>query len=84
MTLVVEYESIFRAPTQRMVAAPQESLQGMAAAAAEKIAAMRTAEYLGERSGEAHIQTARWLLKRSGGEPPEPADRLSEGEAEGR
>ena len=58
--------------------------QFVATAVAEKITAMRTAEFFAARSGEADIQTARRLLKRSGGEPPEAADRLGEGEVEDR
>ena len=40
-----------------------------------------TAEFFAERSGKADIQAARRLLKRSGGEPPQPSDRLDEDEA---
>lgn len=58
--------------------------QFVATAVAEKITAMRTAEFFAERSDEADIQAARRLLKRSGGEPPEPSDRLGEAEVEGR
>ena len=58
--------------------------QFVATAVAEKITAMKTAEFFAARSGEADIQAARRLLKRRGGEPPEAADRLSESEAEGR
>lgn len=53
--------------------------QFVATAVAEKIAVMRTAEFFAERAGDADIQAARRLLKRSGGEPPEPSDRLDEG-----
>lgn len=57
--------------------------QFVATAVAEKIAAMRTAEFFAERSGEADIRAARRILKRGGGEPPRPSDRLDEGEAGG-
>lgn len=39
-----------------------------------------TSEFFAERAKEADIQAARQLLKRSGGEPPHPSDRLGEGE----
>ena len=39
-----------------------------------------TAEFFAERAKEADIQAARRLLKRRGGEPPHPADRLGEDE----
>lgn len=55
--------------------------QFVATAVAEKITAMRTAEFFAERAEEADIQAARQLLKRSGGEPPHPSDRLGEGES---
>ncbi|MDE2720624.1 hypothetical protein [Candidatus Palauibacter polyketidifaciens] len=43
-----------------------------------------TAEFFAERSDGADIQAARRLLRRDGGEAPEAADRLGEGEAGGR
>ena len=43
-----------------------------------------TAEFVAERSDEADIQTARRLLKRSGGEPPHASDRLGEDEVGAR
>ena len=39
-----------------------------------------TAEFFAERAEEADIEAARRLLKRRGGEPPHPSDRLGEGE----
>ena len=58
--------------------------QFVATAVAEKITAMRTAEFFAERSDEADIQAARRLLKRSSGEPPHASDRLGEDEVGGR
>ena len=43
---------------------------------AEKLSAMRTAEYFAERGAEADIEAARRLLRRSGGQPPDSSDRL--------
>ena len=45
-------------------------------AVAEKVSAMRTAEFFATRGAEADIETARRLLRRDGGQPPEPKDRL--------
>ena len=39
---------------------------------------MKTAEFLTVRSGEADIEAARRLLRRGGGQPPEPADALDQ------
>lgn len=50
--------------------------QFVATAVAEKITAMRTAEFFAERRGAADIEEARRLLRRTGGLPPEPADRV--------
>jgi len=49
--------------------------QFVTTAVAEKIAAMRTAEFFAERADGADIEAARRLLKRSGGKPPLPEDR---------
>ena len=45
-------------------------------AIAEKVSAMRTAEFFTERRAEADIALARRLLRRSGGQPPDDGDRL--------
>ena len=45
-------------------------------AVAEKVSAMRTAEFFTARGAKADIETARRLLRRDGGQPPEPEDRL--------
>ena len=44
-------------------------------AIAEKVSAMRTAEFFAERRAEADIELARRLLRRPGGQPPDDADR---------
>ena len=49
-------------------------------AVAEKLSAMRTAEFFAERSSQADIDAARHLLRRPGGQPPDPADRLDDPE----
>lgn len=44
-------------------------------AVAEKISAMKTAEFFAAHGSSANIDAARRLLKREGGAPPEPHDR---------
>ena len=46
------------------------------AAAAEKIAAMKTAEFFTAREKQADIEAARRLLRGEGGQSPETEDRL--------
>lgn len=50
--------------------------QFVTTAVAEKVSAMRTAEFFAERASRADIEAARRLLRRSGGQGPEPEDRL--------
>lgn len=50
--------------------------QFVATAVAEKLTAMKTAEFFAERRAEADIVLARQLLKREGGEAPAEEDRL--------
>ena len=50
--------------------------QFVATAVAEKVSAMKTAEFFASRSAEADIEAARLLLRRDGGQAPEPDDRL--------
>ena len=45
-------------------------------AVAEKVTAMRTAEFFAERRAEADIELARRLLRRPGGQPPDDDDRM--------
>ena len=45
-------------------------------AIAEKISAMRTAEFFAERGAKADIELARRMLHRPGGQPPGDDDRL--------
>ena len=49
--------------------------QFVTTAVAEKVSAMRTAEFFAARGAEADIEAARRLLRRDGGQPPEPEDR---------
>ncbi len=50
--------------------------QFVATAVAEKVAAMKTADFFATRATEADIEAARRILRRPGGQPPEPEDRL--------
>ena len=45
-------------------------------AVAEKVSAMRTAEFFTSRGAKVDIETARRLLRRDGGQLPDPEDRL--------
>jgi hypothetical protein len=46
-------------------------------AVAEKLSALRTAEYFQERSSRAQVSRARQMLKRAGkGKPPMPGDEI--------
>ena len=45
-------------------------------AVAEKVATMRTVEFFTERADRADLEAARRLLRREGGQPPEPEDRI--------
>ena len=45
-------------------------------AVAEKISAMKTAEFFTSRSAKADIKVARRILRRKGGQPPKPEDCL--------
>ena len=50
--------------------------QFVATAVAEKVSAMKTAEFFAARNADADIEAARRLLRRDGGQPPELEDRL--------
>lgn len=50
--------------------------QFVTTAVAEKLSAMRTAEFFAERGAEADLEAARRILRRRGGQPPDPDDRL--------
>lgn len=45
-------------------------------AVAEKISAMTTAEYFAERKNRANLKAFDRIMRRKGGEPPRPDDRL--------
>lgn len=49
--------------------------QFVATAVAEKLSAMRTADFFAGRGAQADIEAARRILRRRGGQPPNPADR---------
>jgi len=50
--------------------------QFVTTAVAEKVATMRTVEFFTERADRADLDVARRLLRREGGQPPEPEDRI--------
>ena len=45
-------------------------------AVAEKVSAMKTAEFFTKRGAEADLEAARRLIRRDGGQSPEPKDQL--------
>ena len=49
--------------------------QFVATAVAEKVSAMKTAEFFAAHAADADIDAALRVLRREGGEPPEPHDR---------
>ena len=51
--------------------------QFVTTAVAEKLAVMKTAEFFTARANRADVEAARRLLRRDGGQPPAPEDRLS-------
>ena len=52
--------------------------QFMTTAVAGKISAMKTAEFFAAHGADADLEAARRLLRRDGGQPPEPHDRLED------
>jgi len=52
--------------------------QFVATAVAEKVSAMKTAEFFAAHAADADIGAALRLLARNGGQPPEPRDRLED------
>ena len=50
--------------------------QFVAMAVAEKVSAMKTADFFSARREDADIEAARRLLRRTGGSPPDPEDRM--------
>jgi hypothetical protein len=69
-----------RAEAEKLAAADGTSLnQFVAAAVAEKVAALRTADYFSVRRERADWQTFDRLMGRGGGEPPRAGDELPEG-----
>ena len=50
--------------------------QFVATAVAEKVSAMKTAEFFTSRRAKVDIKAARRVLQRKGGQPPEPEDQL--------
>ena len=50
--------------------------QFVTTAVAEKICAMKTAEFFTSRAAEGDVRAALKILNRQGGQPPEPYDRV--------
>lgn len=50
--------------------------QFVTTAVAEKISAMKTAEFFNSRGAKADVKAARRILRRKGGQPPATEDRL--------
>ena len=50
--------------------------QFVTTAVAEKLSALKTAEFFTDRAAGADIEAARRLLRRDGGQPPAPEDRI--------
>jgi len=50
----------------------------VAAAVAEQVSALRTTAFFNDRVARADVDAARRLLRRHGGEPPEPEDQLEQ------
>jgi hypothetical protein len=66
-----------KAEAERLAAADGASLnQFVATAVAEKIAALRTADFFTGRKGKSNREAFRRLLTREGGEPPQPGDEM--------
>ena len=66
-----------KAEAERLAAQDGSSLnQFVATAVAEKIAALRTAEFFTGRKGKGNRDAFRRLMTRDGGEPPQPGDEL--------
>lgn len=57
--------------------------QFVVVAVAEKLSALKTAEFFSERRHHANPEAAMAILSRKGGQPPEPEDRLP-GESKGK
>jgi hypothetical protein len=66
-----------KAEAERLAAQDGSSFnQFVATAVAEKIAALRTAEFFTGRKGKGNRDAFRRLMTRDGGEPPQPGDEL--------
>ena len=57
--------------------------QFVVVAVAEKLSAMKTAQFFAERRANADPAAANSVLSRNGGQPPEPEDRLPDPEPRG-
>lgn len=51
--------------------------QFVVTAVAEKLSALKTAQFFAERDNEADLAAAKRILRRRGGKPPEPEDLLT-------
>ena len=70
--------TLLKAAVAEISAADGTSInQFVTTAVAEKVSAMKTAEFFTGRAARADIEAARRLLRREGGQPPELDDRLT-------
>ena len=90
VAMVLEYEAVCCDPQQRIESGLQEGQvrtvidalrntsinQFVEVAVAEKLSAMKAAEFFTERRANADPEAATSILSRHGGQPPEPRDQL--------
>ncbi len=68
-----------KAEAEKLAAEDGTSLnQFVATAVAEKVSALRTARYLTEKKGRADWAAFDRIMRREGGEPPQPGDETPE------
>lgn len=74
-TLTLRLPASIKAAVERLARDDGVSTnQFVAKAVAEKLAAMKTAEFFAERRSAAGLCAMRWLLRRKGGESPREDD----------
>jgi hypothetical protein len=68
-----------KAEAEKLAAEDGTSLnQFVATAVAEKVSALRTARYFAEKKGRADWGAFDQIMRREGGEPPQPGDEIPE------
>jgi len=69
-----------KAEAEKLAAEDGTSLnQFVATAVAEKVSALRTAQYFADRKGRTDWDAFDRIMSRKGGEPPRPGDEIPEG-----